>query len=250
MLPHDRIISHECVEEIMNWGHSRLFVYRRDPDHPEKRDDIIGVILVKKLLNVSLDANCRVDSVLHALKRPVVLHPEDNLLTTLNKFQAGTCHLAVISPHPDACLFAMRQQEHIPQRARPTMFCSLEDVIEEMLKEEIYDEEDKELGRHTFLGRGDSSARSHRLMLNLKLIPRESSPSERGRTRLLRRSRSMGNGIRRSMSECDLKSWLLEEGLAEEPVSSCSSLPSPRRTKSYLTVLSSGKDSPSWGCGC
>merc|ERR1712107_951779 len=33
------------------------------------------------------------------------------------------------------------------REGKPTMFCSLEDVIETMLKEDIFDEEDLELGR-------------------------------------------------------------------------------------------------------
>mmetsp|Transcript_147993 Transcript_147993/g.412231 ORF Transcript_147993/g.412231 Transcript_147993/m.412231 type:complete len:399 (-) Transcript_147993:484-1680(-) len=167
MLPHDGIITPECIEEIMSWGHSRLFVYRRDPLCPERRDDIIGVILVKKLLNVGFESRSRVDSILSAVKRPVVLHPQDNLLSTLNKFQAGTCHLAVISSDPESCMLALRNQVPIPLHARPSMFCSLEAVIEELLKEEIYDEEDKELGRHARCP-GELSTISRNLMLNIR----------------------------------------------------------------------------------
>lgn len=58
-----------------------------------------------------------------------------------------------------SCLFSMPflLEVSIPVAARPLMFCSLEDVIEEMLKEEIYDEEDKELQRHAPVQSEDSS---------------------------------------------------------------------------------------------
>jgi len=36
------------------------------------------------------------------------------------------------------------ENKPIPEAVRPTMFCTLEDVIEELLHEEIYDEEDIE----------------------------------------------------------------------------------------------------------
>eukprot|EP00933_Yihiella_yeosuensis_P026511 TRINITY_DN20591_c1_g1_i1.p1 TRINITY_DN20591_c1_g1~~TRINITY_DN20591_c1_g1_i1.p1 ORF type:complete len:351 (+),score=59.37 TRINITY_DN20591_c1_g1_i1:1023-2075(+) len=176
MLPHDAIITPECVSDIMHWGHSRLFVYRRDPNFPDKKDDIIGVVLVKKLLNVSYESQSRLDSLIHAVKLPVVLNPNDNLLLTLNKFQSGTCHLAVISADPEACLDAMTKKTPIPDIARPTMFCSLEDVIEEMLKEEIYDEEDKEMGRHVRIAE-NGSGRWSGGTLNLRLVRRIQQPS-------------------------------------------------------------------------
>lgn len=180
MVPHDRLLTQECVNEIMDWGHSRLFIYRKDASDPDRKDDIIGVVLVKKLIGISVaptdvvhgpESKYRIGNLLHAVKRPVVLSPNENLLATLNKFQSGTCHLAMISPRPDDCMEALRCQVAIPEDARPTMFCSLEDVIEEMLKEEIYDEEDKELQRHAPVAPEDSSPakRARNLMLNIKV---------------------------------------------------------------------------------
>merc|ERR1712039_101315 len=134
----------ELIHQVLSWGHSRVFVYRRDPT------DIIGVLLVKKLLGVDLAEGCRIDSVHQALKEPAVLDAEENLLSVLNKFQDGMCHLAIVHEHSKAL------QEETGEgnlevagegSSRPTRFCSLEDVIETMLKEDIFDEEDVELGR-------------------------------------------------------------------------------------------------------
>lgn len=205
MVPHDRLLTEDCIKEIMDWGHSRLFVYRNDPDHPEQRDDIIGVVLVKKLLGISFpggsqgaESKYRIGNLMHAVKRPVVLHPDDNLLSTLNKFQGGTCHLAVISPDPALCLDALRRQVTIPSAARPTMFCSLEDVIEEMLKEEIFDEEDKELQRHAPIhaSAGDSALK-HGLKHNLMLNIRVGRPRATLRTSFSRSHTSIGETSRR-----------------------------------------------------
>ena len=86
------------------------------------------------------------------LKVPVVLGPEENLLQVLSKFQEGMCHLGVVSPRPEEAERALLAGEPIPADARPTGFLSLEDVIEHLLKEEMYDEVDAE--RERWLTRG------------------------------------------------------------------------------------------------
>ncbi|CAJ1366256.1 unnamed protein product, partial [Effrenium voratum] len=53
MLAHDRVLTEDCLKEIMDWGHSRLFVYRNDPGNPSRKDDIVGVVLVKKLIGIT-----------------------------------------------------------------------------------------------------------------------------------------------------------------------------------------------------
>mmetsp|Transcript_98082 Transcript_98082/g.199185 ORF Transcript_98082/g.199185 Transcript_98082/m.199185 type:complete len:439 (+) Transcript_98082:1-1317(+) len=148
MLPHDVSVDEECIRKVCEWGHSRLFVYRRDPTDPNRKDDIIGVVLVKHLLSFNIQNGHTVFSLdsldAKELKKPAVLAPHDNLLVTLNKFQAGMCHLAIVSEKPEAVSLALEEHRPIPEDARPKLFCSLEDVIEAMLKEEIYDEEDAE----------------------------------------------------------------------------------------------------------
>ncbi|CAK9088828.1 unnamed protein product [Durusdinium trenchii] len=209
MVPHDQLLTEDCVKKIMDWGHSRLFLYRRDASNPERRDDIMGVVLVKKLIGIAVadphgthgpESKYRIGNLLHAVKRPVVLSPNENLLATLNKFQSGTCHLAMISSKPEICLEALCSHATIPEDARPTMFCSLEDVIEEMLKEEIYDEEDKELQRHAPVQGEDSSParRARNLMPNIKV------------------GRRFENRFRRSMSDCAKTDWD-EEDVEEGP---------------------------------
>eukprot|EP00927_Polykrikos_kofoidii_P014668 TRINITY_DN1646_c0_g2_i1.p1 TRINITY_DN1646_c0_g2~~TRINITY_DN1646_c0_g2_i1.p1 ORF type:complete len:556 (+),score=95.38 TRINITY_DN1646_c0_g2_i1:118-1668(+) len=142
-LPRNVRFTQEVIGDLRRWGHSRCFI--AGPGGPT---DICGVFLIKKLLG-AYDTSNRGELCIDDLpvKMPVVLHPNENLLSTLDKFQRGGCHLAVISEDPDALIAAWTSNEPTPKHAQPTMFCSLEDVIEEMLKEEIYDEEDVEHGR-------------------------------------------------------------------------------------------------------
>lgn len=156
MLAHDDVIDEQTVRSLLEWGHSRVFVYRRDAENPERRDDITGVLLVKKLLGIDLQNNLRVDKVTQALRQPLVLAPQDNLLNTLTKFQSGMCHLAVISESPSVFEDALASGMPAIPEARPQMFCSLEDVIEALLKSDIFDEEDAELGRPEALVRSKS----------------------------------------------------------------------------------------------
>jgi len=151
MLAHDDIITKELLDQVLAWGHSRIFVYRRDPAAPENRSDIIGVLLVKKLFAVTFEDAPRVDSIHYALKEPVSLDIDDNLLTVLNKFQKGPCHLGIVCGAPKSAESHEGEGGSAAVAAdakrQATMFCSLEDVIETMLTEEIFDEEDIEMGR-------------------------------------------------------------------------------------------------------
>jgi len=145
MLPSDTEINKSCVSNIMNWGHSRIFVYRPLDKAPLcPRDNIMGVFLVKKLLTTEYSIGLTLADL--DMKAPVVLSPDDNLLTVLNKFQDGSSHLGIVSDHPEEAFQAIQARQHIPDAARPYLFLSLEDVIEELLKEQIYDEDDIEHG--------------------------------------------------------------------------------------------------------
>lgn len=142
MLAHDDLLTEGCVETLRSWGHSRILVFRRHPEESERCDDVMGVLLVRKLLGLDLSIPPRVETL--ALWRPVVLDCSDNLLNSLNRFQDNMCHIAVICPNRDAAQRALDLQYSIPLPARPTMFCSLTDIIEQLLKEEVLDENDAE----------------------------------------------------------------------------------------------------------
>jgi len=144
MIPHDMVMSDEAIQILQKWGHSRILVYRRDQKEPSRRDDVMGVLLLKKILGISPKAlqALTVADLHDALKTPVVLGVGDNLLETLNKFQEGMVHIGVVSDDPETALHALREGRPIPEVARPHMFCSMEDVLESMLKEEIFDEVD------------------------------------------------------------------------------------------------------------
>jgi len=145
MLANYTMLDMKKFVDIDSWGHSRVFVFRRSPTDDENwGTDIMGVLLLKKLLTLNPDAGTPMQQIAGQLKRPVLITPSENLLTILNKFQEGQCHMAIVTTDPEAVKHALDENKPIPEAVRPTMFCTLEDVIEELLHEEIYDEEDVE----------------------------------------------------------------------------------------------------------
>jgi len=140
-LKSNAVLGLDTMASIMDWSHSRLLVYDGD------KDNIMGVLIVKKLIVVNPDDNRKLDS-LHILRKPAVLSDTDTLLQILNHFQVGRSHVAILSSDPEAVKKAWAANTPIPVEARPTMFCTLEDVIEELLKEEIHDEDDHDDFQH------------------------------------------------------------------------------------------------------
>jgi len=145
MLSADNSLDGETVAAIESVGHSRLPVFRG-----EDRTDIAGYLLVKKLISINPNSRVPLSSV--PLNNPLVVGANQRLLDVLTLFQRGESHLALVSEQPQQLHLHMRQQRMgetsaaPPESCRPLGILTLEDVIEEMLQSEIYDEEDIALG--------------------------------------------------------------------------------------------------------
>jgi len=227
MLAHDTFLDMKKFEEIDTWGHSRVFVFRRDSSTVDEEwgTDIMGVLLLKKLLTLDPNAGTPMQQMASVLKPPVLISPEENLLSILNKFQEGHCHMAIVSSDPDAVQKALEQKQPIPEAARPFMFCTLEDVIEELLKEEIYDEEDNEKGlrqdsanpakiKSTPLEKKKTFLRKQTAFFQNLQAARPSDGGQRGRPSKLKRSQTLTprlqkSGCNPSASEANLIEPLL-----------------------------------------
>ncbi|MDA0237760.1 MAG: CNNM domain-containing protein [Proteobacteria bacterium] len=70
--------------EIITANHTRLPVFRENPD------EIIGIIHIRKLLNVSEDNQVTMESIEQVMKAPYYIPKDTNLLTQLQNFQE--CH--------------------------------------------------------------------------------------------------------------------------------------------------------------
>jgi Mg2+/Co2+ transporter CorB len=76
--------------EIITSNHTRLPVFKDNPD------EIIGVIHIRKLLNVSEDNQISIESIEQVLKEPYYIPKDTNLLTQLQNFQERQERMAYI----------------------------------------------------------------------------------------------------------------------------------------------------------
>ncbi len=159
-LPADTILNEETVVEIWARGFSRVPVFRRtkreendddDDSFPYDRDlsSIMGVLLVRQLIVVNANENRPIATL--PLAVPPCVSPSMHLVDLINLFQAGGgrgrggIHLAVVCARPLIATEALERGECVPKEAGVIGIVTLEDVVEELLQEEIYDEYDRDL---------------------------------------------------------------------------------------------------------
>lgn len=117
MLDVEEMLDRRQIEEIVGRGYSRIPLYMG------RRDNIIGLLLVKRLLAINLTDPI---PIVQLPISPVPTTSVDmSLFTILNDFQQGQSHLAVVTAGK-----------------RPIGIITLEDIIEELIQEEIRDESD------------------------------------------------------------------------------------------------------------
>jgi ankyrin repeat/SOCS box protein 13/metal transporter CNNM len=135
MLSIDTVFDEPCLRLIFELGHSRIPVYEGD------RKNIIGVFLTKRLIAIDpnqgislrqlIDESVTADR--KAFYQGLTVDENMHMYELLNRFQTGTMsHMAFVTSKKNAATCA---EETIG-------IVTLEDVIEELLQEEIFDEAD------------------------------------------------------------------------------------------------------------
>jgi len=117
MLPVDTIMDRITMREIYSTGHSRIPIYG------ESRQSIIGVLLTKSLIMYSPDESRPLKT--FPINAMPTVSAETPLFDILNTFQEGRSHMAIVV-----------------KENTPIGIITLEDVLEELIQEEIYDESD------------------------------------------------------------------------------------------------------------
>ena len=119
MIEADTLLNGDVLQSIAEVGHSRIPVYVKE------KDNIIGIMLVKNLILLD-DLIPTFARDLDLIKAPK-MRLDYNLFDAINFFQEGASHLAVIE----------NETGHV------VGICTLEDIIEEVLMEEVLDESDQ-----------------------------------------------------------------------------------------------------------
>lgn len=129
MLEANEPLTEEIIEVISARGHSRIPVYLG------KKSNIIGVLFAKDLLMADPQQNIPVLLLVKFYNRRCHIVPsETKLISMLKYFQTGRSHIALVQevqqrPHGDPCYEVKG-------------LVTMEDVIEELIHSEIFDEYD------------------------------------------------------------------------------------------------------------
>jgi len=139
-IPLDATLTEKLIVDIYRSGYSRIPVYENDAPHA-----IRGVLLTRQLVVVSPSDERKVDTL--PLMQPICVSPQEDVLTLINEFQTGGSanrggHQAIVCSNPELANDALDNGKAIPEEAGVMGIVTFEDVIEELLQEEIYDEMD------------------------------------------------------------------------------------------------------------
>lgn len=149
-LEKDIILDDDAIASIYASGHSRIPVYQPTYDSMGKATNdvssITGVLLTRQLIVIDADDKRPLSTL--PLVLPQCVSPYISLVHLLNIFQEKcswrTCHLAVVCEFPALASIALDQGLPIPKEANVLGIVTMEDVIEQLIKENILDEFDRD----------------------------------------------------------------------------------------------------------
>ena len=125
----------EVMTRIQRWGVSRIPIYRG------ARSNVVGLLLVKE--HIALDPDDKVPIAQLSLRMPAIVHPDMSIFDVLNVFQTGHSHMAIVTEAAEAVKACLREGAAVPAGTPIAGVCTIEDVIEEMIGEEVLDETDE-----------------------------------------------------------------------------------------------------------
>ena len=131
----DSIMDEETVIQVYRHGHSRI---------PINNDngDICGVLLSRQLIVVNSEESRPLQTI--PLLKPHCIDKDMNMVDAVNLLQTGTVgQLAFVCDDVNVAQEALERKSLIPRGAGILGIVTLEDCLEELLQEEIYDEYDR-----------------------------------------------------------------------------------------------------------
>jgi metal transporter CNNM len=151
-IPETLRLGERAMVQIYASGYSRIPVYRPKADRPKDKTAILGILLSKQLIVLNQSDARAVSSM--PLYTPLCVSPQTPLVELVNLFQTGGQalkggHLALVCARPRVGNEALAHGDPLPEKAGLMGIITLEDVIENLLQEQIYDENDVSACRGT-----------------------------------------------------------------------------------------------------
>lgn len=139
-IPETTVLDKDTMCRIYSQGYSRIPVYRPNPDDPNDKTAVLGFLLTRQLMLIDWDHNRSVES-LH-LQKPVCVSPRINCVDLLQLLQNNGPILTFVTTVPDLANAAFRAGQPIPPHAGLLGLVTLEDLMECLIQDRIYDELD------------------------------------------------------------------------------------------------------------
>eukprot|EP00934_Nitzschia_sp_Nitz4_P007682 Nitzschia sp. Nitz4//scaffold47_size129522//11522//13207//NITZ4_003534-RA/size129522-processed-gene-0.153-mRNA-1//-1//CDS//3329552749//7672//frame0 len=139
----DLVLNETNVFKIYTSGFSRVPVFMPDPEQPDSTTSVCGVLMTKQLMLVKTNEERALSTL--PLVIPPCISPEMNLVDILNLFQTGRVgHLALVCARPNIGQDLLLEGKPLTDETGLMGIITMEDVLEALLQEEIYDETDNE----------------------------------------------------------------------------------------------------------
>ena len=140
-IPLDFVLDEAGVVKIFAQGYSRIPVYIPNKSDESNCSVVCGVLMTKQLIVVDTGDRRLVSTM--PLQRPACVSPETDLVEMINVLQ-GTAerggHMALVCARPDLAKEALAAGQSVPEDAGLMGIVTLEDVLEVLLQEKVYDE--------------------------------------------------------------------------------------------------------------
>jgi len=180
MKPYDKVeiinyhqmLTKSFLNKLTEQGYSRYPVYK------DSKHNVIGILLVKKLLGFN-KFDVPLEKLNIPLRMPLIVHPQMRLTDLLIEFQKGKSHIALVTKQTSelkrkmglesaGSTEAMRFDEAMAiDPVEIIGIVTLEDVVEKVIGDPILDEDDYDKEHIAFLKSGPTGRRAEQ--------PRESS---------------------------------------------------------------------------
>jgi len=141
----DAVLDEAKIVEIYRRGFSRVPVFHKKPDAERDYSAICGILMTKQLIVVNASDRRAISTL--PLNIPFCVPPSIDLVELTNWFQTGGSevqggHMAIVCARPEIADSALRNGEAIPEAAGVMGIITMEDVLENLIQEQIFDEMD------------------------------------------------------------------------------------------------------------
>jgi len=142
LIPDNLTLDREGMIKIYAKGFSRVPVYYNEEDRELEINEscIIGFLMTRQLMLIDWDHEREVSTL--PLVRPKCVSPRQNLVDLLRLLRSGGSLMAFVCARPDLGNRALLAGQPLPVEAGFIGLITLEDILESILQERIYDERD------------------------------------------------------------------------------------------------------------